>query len=558
MTVPPTEAVIAGSRGFALALLAPLAERMGARPRVAAHPTQALELGASGLVVVEFMGEDSLRAIQDLVLHGAGPRVVVVVREAQAAALGPLQALGVETVRWDGKPDGVLAAVARRMAARPAAAQAPAAKPRAAAPSPGAPTAPRPATVRAPPPGSVGGAPTVKATPEAWPGGERQGAAPGRSPTGGTPARTATGTAVARLAPAAPPPAPFDDLRAGAGARAAAPLPPAPTAPAIDESLFDDVFSFAVEEGDAVDVDLDSGDPARPSAPSPGPSGGAWPTSVPGAEDAAGALARGLGGAFDPPGSPLACVAEVLGNLSEIERAVFSVEPPPIDTEPIRRAAVMRVRVAAALASAPARGAPVDSGAVSALLAEIDALLSDVSALAAEAPADLQSSLEAVRNALVKEAIDFSEAAQSGAAEVEEAPRAPAPRVTKTRVLTVEKDAARATAERRRWPMLVLLALSIAAAAGYHGWHWYQRRSALATGFGGPPGMTSSPPRPGTARVLVPTGSAGRPDPADVLRFKNTEAAKGNEVRELGDGTLVVLPPRPKAATGAAPAETRR
>ena len=113
MTTPVTEAVVAGSRGFALALLAPLTDRIGTRPRVAADPSQVLALcrGPGGLAVVEFQGEDTLRAIQRLVLQGSGLRIVAAVPAALAAADEPLRALGVQLVRWDGRADGVLAAV---------------------------------------------------------------------------------------------------------------------------------------------------------------------------------------------------------------------------------------------------------------------------------------------------------------------------------------------------------------------------------------------------------------------------------------------------------------
>jgi hypothetical protein len=94
---------------------------------------------------------------------------------------------------------------------------------------------------------------------------------------------------------------------------------------------------------------------------------------------------------------------------------VLAGEPHPIDTAPLRRAAVMRVRVAAALEAAPPAGSPVDFGAVAAFLRELDALLSDVKTLAEDAPADLQDPIEAVRSALVKEAMDLSRAARRAA-----------------------------------------------------------------------------------------------------------------------------------------------
>jgi hypothetical protein len=61
------ETAIAGSKGFALALFAPLTERVGTRPRVAADPGQAAALlPQSGLVIVELQSPAWLSAVQRL------------------------------------------------------------------------------------------------------------------------------------------------------------------------------------------------------------------------------------------------------------------------------------------------------------------------------------------------------------------------------------------------------------------------------------------------------------------------------------------------------------
>ncbi|HET7824695.1 MAG TPA: hypothetical protein VFK90_05160, partial [Anaeromyxobacter sp.] len=106
------EPVIAGSRGFALALLAPLTERIGTRPRVAADAAHALPLlaGPGGLLVVEFVGTDTRRAIEDIVDEATGVRVVAAVPERHAAADVLLRALGVEVARWDGTSAAILGA----------------------------------------------------------------------------------------------------------------------------------------------------------------------------------------------------------------------------------------------------------------------------------------------------------------------------------------------------------------------------------------------------------------------------------------------------------------
>ena len=54
--------------------------------------------------------------------------------------------------------------------------------------------------------------------------------------------------------------------------------------------------------------------------------------------------------------------------------------------------------------------------------------------------------------------------------------------------------------------------------------------------------MTASPPTKSGARLLVPAGGGGPPSAAEVERFKQQEQAKGNEVRELKGGALLVVP----------------
>src|SRR5512138_921727 len=113
-----------------------------------------------------------------------------------------------------------------------------------------------------------------------------------------------------------------------------------------------------------VDVDVDV-----PAAAAP------WPHAVPDAAEAARALAAAVAG---DPGASGAPVAEAVAALTDLERGVLAGAPHPIDTAPIRRCAAMRVRLAIALAGAPARSGEVDAGALSALLGEIDELLSDL------------------------------------------------------------------------------------------------------------------------------------------------------------------------------------
>ena len=122
MAVP--SAVIAGSRSFADALLAPLRLRLGAAPLVAGDPSALIASGtsATGLVVLEYSGTAWLEAVRDVRIIRAG-RPIAIVAAVPAARSGDIPALrsaGVdETVPFDLRVDPVLWAVDRVLANLP-------------------------------------------------------------------------------------------------------------------------------------------------------------------------------------------------------------------------------------------------------------------------------------------------------------------------------------------------------------------------------------------------------------------------------------------------------
>jgi hypothetical protein len=308
-----------------------------------------------------------------------------------------------------------------------------------------------------------------------------------------------------------------------------------------------------VDGGDFdVDVDVAPNPAAAQLAPREAQAPGAgepWPGNVLAHAEAAELLGRGLDGEIETAGTP---IGAVIAALTELELAVIAGDAQAVDSGPVRRAAVTRVRVALALATAPPPGGGVDTGAVSALLAEIDALLSDVNALVPGAPAALQPSLEAIRNALVKEAIDLSEVAQRLAAGdavspvVPTAPRAPA--AARTRVLAMGPEEKESNARGR--VLALLFGAALVATATYHGLGYANRGAeyvAAPTIPGAPASAVAVTPKPittpggGTMTVI---GSAdGKPfDPEALERFTAQERAKGNVVREIGPGVYVSAP----------------
>lgn len=274
--------------------------------------------------------------------------------------------------------------------------------------------------------------------------------------------------------------------------------------------------------------------PARAAA------GAAWPAATPDGAEAADALLRSLAGTL-PDAAPLAAVAgQVVASLSALEREVLAGDPQGFDPAPVRAAAVMRLRVAAALAAAPQAGVAVDGAALQGILGEIDGLLAEVKVLLREAPEDGRLGLEAIRNALVREAIEFSEAAGGRAAPAGgTATPAPAPGGRAPATRPVPPD--RAAPPRRPTALLLLLGLVAAPVLGYHGWHLSLRPAPEPPPtFEGAPAGTLGTGR-GARRVL--TTLPGRAvDAAELERFRRLEASRGNVLRAVSPGTWVIEP----------------
>ncbi len=544
MAQPSIDAVLAGTKGFAVALLAPVTTRVGMRPRVAADPGQVLGLcgAAGGLVVVEFMGEGSLAAIQALVRDARRLRVVAGVPAAHAGADETLRALGVEVARWDGKVEGMLGAIERalgatgsaplagpshgarcprgplrprrlppvpapaRQASPPAVARPP--RPRRPGPprvrvrpwrpapaAPPAPVAPRPPP--RPPQAAAGPAPrpaqpapaaprppvapsaprlqAVAAPPAAagWP------AAAPRPAVVAAPPRAARSRAQAEAAPIAPRPARSRrgpgggrSDRSRARARRAAQASPRGAAlrrPRRRRPERRRRRSGRGAAGPGLRPASTSTPPAStsrrpPPRASPGPPASAPPTGRGGAPPALAGGAQageplGAPGAEDP-GVPLRSRARRAGGRAPGRRR----DPRPQgggDAPAGRRGPRHRA----------AGGERHRLGRAERDPREIDALLAEVAPLLAGAPAELVPALQTIRNALVSEAIDFSEAAQRVATRDRPAPFRwwrSARKAGAARVIENYAERERAPERRRLWPWIGS-ALSLAAGVGaYH------------------------------------------------------------------------------------------
>jgi hypothetical protein len=332
--------------------------------------------------------------------------------------------------------------------------------------------------------------------------------------------------------------------------------PPPPAAQPLFEGLSDDDFDVDVADS------LLEADPFAGAVAAQAPQGGAtawtptatWPANAPDLELSERALLAAVDGAAPPIPELGDVAAQVAAALSDIERAALLGASPGFDATPLRRAAAMRVRVGFAFASAPPAGSNSDSAAVAAFLGEIDALLSEVNALAAAVPEDMAPALGACRNALVKEAIDFSEVAQRYVpVEVEPVPqeqRRPA-KVAGARVLSDARvSEAEKHYEKRQARIWIALGVAVVVAAAYHGWSFVQSRQVAVA----PPTLPGMPTN--TLGIETPGGSlkvlmASPEEPLDpeVLRkFKEDEALKGREVLETAPGVFTSVPAAPASA----------
>lgn len=273
-----------------------------------------------------------------------------------------------------------------------------------------------------------------------------------------------------------------------------------------------------------------------PPAPAVPP---AWPADVPSEDDADGILCAAIAG-LRAAGDP--ALATTLDALTALERDALTGELRDPAPGPLRRAATLRYRLAAALAGAPRAGAPVDAEAGRALLAAIDEALAAVAALDAGARA---REVDAIRRALVKDAVDLSERLQrlspadaGDAAAGPTPPRAPAARVTTARVLAVDARSA-AAARRRTLGLGVALGVVVLGAGAF----WTHRLVTRPP----PPAFPTLPGLPEAAlgyeassgARLVVSGTGKSLPPADVDALRLREAAAGRTVRELAPGVYV-------------------
>jgi hypothetical protein len=516
----PNEAVVAGSTEFVDALLPLLSQRLGGAPRVADSPhlASALCQGGARLLVYEHGGAEWL-ALSTRLRELVGPDLVVVAAlpPEHAGDVARISASASAVVAWRGEAGPVLDATSRVLAAREA-------PPVAAAPRPSPVLTPRPtpSTLRpAPTPGRPA-APAV--TPSPFP------VRPANTPVAPRPATTP----VMPRVPAATPPRPSAPVA----------TPPGPA------ESFDGLFDESVAP-DLTPVPLPTADAAPPTAPAPAAT---WPASVLSAADGLSVVRAALSGLW--PEARLRPVTEaVVGSLSTAEKAAALGQKLPFDAAPVRRAVGLRWQVAAALDSLPPTGSPVDQQAVQGILLGIDEVLGALKEQGDDAGPESLRAVEAVRHALVKEAIDLTEALQKVApAEVVEeittSRRTRRPAAAPVTRMVVPPRALEAEPGSTPWGLVVLLVVVVLAGAAYHGYRYVHRPKPAPPPVAGAPAGTVGTLTPQGKVLVVPAGT--KVDPKELEAFRNLERAKGNEVHEVAPGTFVV---RPAGNSAGAPAK---
>jgi hypothetical protein len=283
--------------------------------------------------------------------------------------------------------------------------------------------------------------------------------------------------------------------------------------------------------------------PAPPSAAAPAPPAAAalWPSTGPGEQDAEHLLCSALAGLSAAGDAALDATIEALTPIeTEALQSLASVPEPA----PIRRLATLRYRVAFALSTAPPPGSPVDAAGANLLLTEIDEALPALRKVAERMP-ERAAEMEPIRIALVKQAVDLSEALhrlQPGAVTAP-VPAAPDPRRTTGR-LKIDVVPEPAAPERKRKGMWITLAVAAALAIGYHGWIRFLRPAPAPppAAFAAPPGTTGVEAPGAAGRLVIRSGTQG-PSASDVEAFRAREEAAGRTVREIAPGVLLSTTP---------------
>ncbi len=270
--------------------------------------------------------------------------------------------------------------------------------------------------------------------------------------------------------------------------------------------------------------------PAADDPASPAPLMPTWPGSVPGTEEAS----RLLSGAGSQ-GKHDEAIDGLWNSLTEVELGTLLERPSALDLSALKKAVIVRWRLAHALETKPARGAPVDFGALEGLLKEADIALTKLQTPPEAATAAARASFVSARAALAKNAVALSNFAAEVAQQV--AAEAAINKATKKYEKVARIVAASADTTRIAFRSKVLwvgVGLSVLGALAFHGFRYLHAQNAPVSG----PGYSAA----GGIAVLHPIDPSKPIDPAALAQLKAQAAASGKTVHEVGRGQYVIAP----------------
>ncbi len=330
------------------------------------------------------------------------------------------------------------------------------------------------------------------------------------------------------VAPVAPPPV----------ASVVAPPPVAPAAP--EEIAMDSIF-----EGEGMTgASPLPGPPAGMAPPAGTILSGTWPATVLSAEEGLSVVKGALSGLW--PEQRLRSITEsVVASLSAAEKAAALGQPFPVDAAPMRRAVGLRWQVAAAIQTLPPVGSPVDQRAVQEILEGIDQVLAELRTGSDDSVPEALRSVEAVRHALVREAIDLTEALQKVApadvvVEITTSRKAHRPQPTPAPRPVQPVVVAEAPSRQVPWGLVIVLVAAVVGATAYHGYRYVNRPGSPISPIAGAPSGTLG--AIGLEEKLVVSPGGKSVDPRELENFRNLQKTRGAEVREILPGTFVVAP----------------
>jgi hypothetical protein len=264
-----------------------------------------------------------------------------------------------------------------------------------------------------------------------------------------------------------------------------------------------------------------------------------WPCGVPGMEEAS----RLLSGAGSK-GEHDEAIEGLWSSLTEVELGTLLERPSALDLSALKEAVIVRWRLAHALETKPARGVPVDFGALEGLLKEADIALTKLQTPPEAATAAVRASFVSARAALAKNAVGLSNFAAEFAQQI--AAEAAASKATKkyervARVVAASTDTTR-TALRSKL-LFVAMGLSVLGALAFHGLQYLHDKNAPVSGPSySAAGMYGFKNESSGIAVLHPLDPSKPIDPAALAQLKAQAAANGKTVHQVGPGQFVIAP----------------